>query len=72
MFEHEQEAVSALLEADPEFRHIYGKHQKLKERVAGCNGRITELDDLELEHLKKQKLHLKDRMARKIREYRAV
>lgn len=72
MFEQDQDAVCALLEGDPEFRHIYGKHQKLKERVSDCNGRITELDDLELEALKKQKLYLKDRMARKIREFRAA
>lgn len=69
MFESQTDTVASLLKDDAEFRHLYGKHQRLKARVDECKGRISTLDDLELESLKKEKLWLKDRMAEKIRAH---
>lgn len=69
MFEFQTDAVATLLEGDAEFRHLYGKHQRLKARVDECKGRVPTVDDLELETLKKEKLWLKDRMAEKLRAH---
>lgn len=72
MFESDQAVIATLLEDDAEFRHLYGKHQKLKARVDECKGRVSELDDAALETLKKEKLWLKDQMANKIRRHQTV
>jgi len=70
MFEFDQEIVNALLTENADFKRLYEKHGKLKQRVQDANERTQPMDDTELENLKKEKLMLKDRMASIINDYR--
>lgn len=72
MFEFDQDAVEALLSDNVAFRRLYEKHASLKSQVRDANLRTLPMDDATLEHLKKEKLLVKDRMAAIIREYRQV
>jgi hypothetical protein len=60
-----------LVEADDNFRRMYERHQLLKERVSEANAGVTAMDWVELEELKKEKLHLKDKMAAVLEHYRS-
>lgn len=70
MFEHDQEIVDSLLTADNDFKRMYEKHEKLKQKVRDANIGAEPMDDFALEDLKKEKLLLKDRMAAMIASYR--
>lgn len=70
MFEHDQEIVDSLLKEDEDFKRMYEKHGKLKQKVRDANLGTDPMDDFALEDLKKEKLQLKDRMAAIIASYR--
>ncbi len=72
MFEFEQDVVDALLVDSAKFRRLYDKHGTLKTQVDDAHAKQVVMDQIELEHLKKEKLQLKDRMAGMIKEYRQV
>lgn len=70
MFEHDQQIVTSLLQEDDDFKRLYSKHVELKQRVNEVNSGVVPMDDMTLEKIKKEKLLLKDRMARMIESYR--
>lgn len=72
MFEFDQDAVDALILDSAQFRRLYDKYSSLKTQVQTANEKQVVMDQLELEHLKKEKLLLKDRMAEMIKDYRQV
>lgn len=72
MFEFDQDAVDALLLDSAKFRRLYDKHCALKSQVQDANAKQVVMGQLELEHLKKEKLQLKDQMAVMIKDYRQV
>jgi len=70
MFEHDQQIVTSLLQENDDFKRLYSKHVELKQRVTDVNTGVVPMDDFSLEKIKKEKLLLKDRMARMIETYR--
>ncbi|MBI2800035.1 MAG: DUF465 domain-containing protein [Gammaproteobacteria bacterium] len=72
MFEFDQDAVDALLLDSAKFRRLYDKYSTLKTKVHDANAKQVVMNQLDLELLKKEKLHLKDRMADLIKGYRQV
>ncbi|MBI4696507.1 MAG: DUF465 domain-containing protein [Gammaproteobacteria bacterium] len=72
MFEFDQDAVDVLLMESQQFRRLFDKHTALKSRVEDANAGQLAIDQFDLEHLKKEKLLLKDRMAAMIKEFRQV
>ncbi|MGN7612658.1 YdcH family protein [Magnetococcales bacterium HHB-1] len=61
MFEDQLAAVQELLKTNDEFKALYERHQQLKTLISETN--ITAINQLEVERMKKEKLHLKDKMA---------
>ena len=72
MFEFDHDAVDALLLDSAKFRRLYDKYSTLKTQVQDANAKQVVMNQLELEHLKKEKLQIKDRMADMIKGYRQV
>ncbi len=70
MFEYDQQIVDRLLEENDEFRSLYEKHQELNQQVDEADVGVLPLDDLTLHRLKKEKLHLRDRLATLIEMHR--
>ena len=70
MFEYEQEIVGTLLNENENFKQLYSRHGELKEKVRDANSGVLLLDGYELDTLKKEKLHIKDKMAAIINAYR--
>ena len=70
MFEYEQEIVNALLSENENFKRLYSRHGELKEKVKNANCGVEPLDGYELDNLKKEKLHVKDKLASMISQYR--
>ena len=65
MFESMQkDDVEALMKADPEFRRLYQHHQELDSKVRDAELGVLPLDDTSLAGMKREKLHLKDRLVR--------
>ncbi|MBS0432917.1 MAG: YdcH family protein [Proteobacteria bacterium] len=65
MFEYVQkDDVEALMKADPEFRRLYQHHQELDSKVRDAELGVLPLDDTSLAGMKREKLHLKDRLTR--------
>ncbi|HWG10779.1 MAG TPA: YdcH family protein [Rhodanobacteraceae bacterium] len=65
MFEFVQkDDVEALMKADPEFRRLYQHHQELDTKVRDAELGVLPLDDTSLAGMKREKLHLKDRLTR--------
>ena len=69
MFEYDQAVVDSLLEQDQNFSRLHHKHTDLKQQIDMAHDGKNPIDDLSLEQLKKEKLHLKDQMADMIRDY---
>lgn len=62
MFPEFRERISRLKQEDPHFERMCDKHDDLDQRIQNIeNGRITGTA-LDIEKLKKEKLHLKDRI----------
>jgi uncharacterized protein YdcH (DUF465 family) len=66
-----EELKTKLLQTDLEFRQLATKHHDLDERLHAYADRhyLTEPEQVEEVTLKKQKLHLKDRMEDILRRY---
>lgn len=64
--------VMELLEADAEFRQLFAAHHELERRLHALSDKhyLTGPEEIEESRLKKQKLHLKDRMAEILRRHR--
>jgi uncharacterized protein YdcH (DUF465 family) len=60
-----------LSDQDPEFRQWADEHRQCETRLSELTSRsdITPDDELEEKSLKKRKLHLKDQMAERVRNY---
>ncbi len=72
MFEYDNEIVESLRTENKDFERLYNKHVELKQKVHKANEGIEAVDDQSLEQMKKEKLHLKDRLAEFIEDYRRV
>ena len=70
MFEYDEEIVEALLKERVDFKRKYDKYINLKQEVESANVGDAPIEDMELERMKKEKLFLKDQMARIIEDYR--
>ena len=70
MFEYDQNVVKILLEENREFSAIYHKHRELDDKVHEAEIGTLPLDDWTLHTLKKEKLHLRDKMASTIAGYK--
>ena len=62
---------SILSDQDPEFRQWADEHRRCENRLHELTSRsdITTDDEMEEKALKKRKLHLKDQMAERVRNY---
>lgn len=69
MSELETHTVDKLLADDFSFKRLYEKHNDLKQQVLNAHEGILHIDDMTLERMKKEKLLLKDQMAKKISEF---
>ena len=65
------EIQQLLADADPEFRQWAEEHRRCETRLSELTSKneISVEEEIEEKTLKKRKLHLKDRMADKIRTY---
>lgn len=65
------EIQQLLADADPEFRQWAEEHRRCETRLSELTSKndISAEEEIEEKTLKKRKLHLKDRMADKIRNY---
>ena len=70
MFEYDEEIVEALLKERVDFKRLYDKYINLKQEVESANVGDAPIEDMELERMKKEKLFLKDQMAKIIEDYR--
>lgn len=70
MFEFEEKIVETLLRENTGFKRLYDKHSDLKVDIDKANAGKSGIEDLELEKMKKEKLLLKDQMARIIADYK--
>lgn len=69
MPDFDQDVVNSLLQDNLEFKRLYEKHTQLKQRVRDANYGVLDIDDFDLENMKKEKLYIKDRMAHIIQDY---
>jgi uncharacterized protein YdcH (DUF465 family) len=60
----EEELKAHLLATDEQFRSLCEQHAQLKRQIEQIESKphVTEADELEEQHLKKLKLHIKDQM----------
>ena len=65
------EIQQLLADADPEFRQWAEEHRRCETRLSELTSKneISTEEEIEEKTLKKRKLHLKDRMADRIRSY---
>ncbi|MEM1203959.1 MAG: YdcH family protein [Acidobacteriota bacterium] len=63
-------AKQELLDTDSVFRGLFEEHQECKRRLEVIRQKalFSEEDEIEIKRLKVHKLHLKDRMAGKLRQ----
>jgi uncharacterized protein len=68
----EQEIIEKLKTDDEEFRKVYEEHHVLDAQLTDIDRKVylTPEEDLERKKLAKHKLHLKDKMAELVRNYR--
>ncbi|KAK2701808.1 hypothetical protein QYM36_019563 [Artemia franciscana] len=69
MSKFQSNVVKALLDKDFAFRRLHAKHEMLDEKVQAVHEGDSPMDELALEQMKKEKLFLKDEMARKIFDF---
>ena len=56
--------VADLKVSDPHFAHLIKKHDAIDEQITADETGVAPMGDVELEGLKKQRLHLKDELYR--------
>lgn len=68
----EEEVVEALKRENEEFRRIYQEHRDLDSQLLEYNrkSRLTVEEEVEINRIKKEKLHKKDKIAELVREYK--
>lgn len=65
MFEEQpQQELDAKLRSDPDFRRLYDRHRTLDRKVVNAELGVSPIDDLTLSQMKREKLAMKDRLAR--------
>ena len=64
MFEHHQQGMDKLMKENEDFLRIYNRHQELDKRVTAAETGTAPMEDLALNQLKKEKLWVKDKLAR--------
>lgn len=65
MFHEDRELVSELKQSDAHFAKLFDEHNELDEKIANLeNDPVAAHRHEEIEDLKKQKLHLKDELAK--------
>lgn len=62
MFPEYRELISQLKVKDPNFRHLFSKHNELDQRIKNMEAHIEPASHEDIESLKKKKLLLKDEM----------
>jgi uncharacterized protein YdcH (DUF465 family) len=62
MFEQQQATVNQLLQSNARFRHLWDKHAALNARVDRVVSGDLPMEQIELENLKKEKLHVADQL----------
>jgi hypothetical protein len=60
MFPEYRDLISQLKTTDHHFMHLFDKHNMLDQKIQNLEARIEKATDIEIEVLKKEKLHLKD------------
>jgi uncharacterized protein YdcH (DUF465 family) len=60
MFPEYRDLISQLKTTDHHFIHLFDKHNMLDQQIQNLEARIEKATDIEIEVLKKEKLHLKD------------
>ena len=60
MFPEYRDLISQLKTTDHHFMHLFDKHNTLDQKIQNLEARIEKATDIEIEVLKKEKLHLKD------------
>jgi len=64
MFEHRQGKMERLMKENEDFLRVFNRHQALDKRVAAAETGTAPMEDLALNQLKKEKLWVKDKLAR--------
>lgn len=64
MFEHRQEKMEQMKKENEDFLRVFNRHQELDKRVTAAEFGTDPLEDLALNKLKKEKLWVKDKLAR--------
>ncbi|MBU3654295.1 MAG: DUF465 domain-containing protein [Limnohabitans sp.] len=62
MFPEYRELISQLKHQDRHFQHLFDQHNALDQQIQNMEKHILPGTPEEIEHLKKQKLHLKDQL----------
>ena len=60
MFPEYRELISQLKKTDHHFTHLFDKHNTLDQKIKNLETGIEKATNVEIEVLKKEKLHLKD------------
>ncbi|HAK87709.1 MAG TPA: DUF465 domain-containing protein [Nitrospiraceae bacterium] len=68
----EEEVVEALKRENEEFKRIHQEHRELDSQLLEYNKKssFTAEEEIEINRIKKEKLHKKDKIAELIREYK--
>ena len=69
---NEEEVIEVLKKESEEFRKVYQEHRELDNRLSDLNKKhfLSADDEMEMNRMKKEKLHKKDKIAEMIRDYR--
>jgi len=70
MFEFDQNIVKNLLKDNVDFKRMFDKHGMLELQLEESYNKTDHVDDITLGTLKKEKLHLMDKMALIVENYR--
>jgi len=62
MFPEYRELITQLKTTDHHFSRLFDKHNELDQKIKNLESGIEKATDLEIESLKKEKLHLKDEL----------
>ncbi len=72
MFPEYRDLITRLKNEDQHFRKLFDEHNELDQRITRLDERIELATDMEIEELKRRKLHLKDEMHALLRERSAA
>ncbi len=70
MFEFDQGIVKNLLKDNVDFKRMFDKHRMLDLQLEESYNKTQHVDDIRLGTIKKEKLHLMDKMAVLVENYR--